>query len=105
MSQYTVVILKPDYNNGEYSSRHYIAYTTADSVETAEHYAKIIACSLDIDNNGHPVNGRADDYLVLCTFNHHLFPVTENDRNTNQWHPLQGGCAAFLHPKASRTEL
>lgn len=72
MKDYTVVLLKPDYKTGEWSSNCHVAYITADSSANAKKLAQIDAVKLDFDDNGEPLNGNPQDYKVLCITNKHV---------------------------------
>jgi hypothetical protein len=69
MQQYTVVLLKPDYRTGEWSSNCHISHITADSSANAKKLAQIDAVKLDFADNGEPLNGNPEHYKVLCITN------------------------------------
>lgn len=77
MPNYTVVVLRPDYNTGEYSSTALIMHTSAVNQANAGVNAQISARLVDTDEYGAPVNGRAEDYAVLCVFNGHVYDQSE----------------------------
>lgn len=66
MKDYTVVLLKPDYKTGEWSSNCHVAHIRADNSNKAKEFAQIDAAKQDLDDNGAPLNGNPKDYKVLC---------------------------------------
>ena len=77
MPNYTVVVLRPDYNTGEYSSIATVVHTSAVDQANAGVNAQISARLTDTDEYGAPVNGKAADYTILCVFSGHVYDQSE----------------------------
>ena len=83
MPNYTVVVLKPDYCTGEYSSTALVVHTSAVDSANAGANAQISARLTDTDEHGAPVNGKAADYAVLCVFSGHVYDQSEIEVGTD----------------------
>ena len=83
MPNYTVVVLRPDYNTGEYSSTATVVHTSAVNQANAGVNAQMSARLTDTDEHGAPVNGKAADYAVLCVFSGHVYDQSEIEIGTD----------------------
>ena len=71
MKDYSVVIIKPDYNTGEWSNKCAVMHIVAQSVQDAKILGQTAAKDTDLSDTGAPVNGRTEDYHVLCVIAGH----------------------------------